>query len=845
MKFYIYIVVLLLMLQFSYSNNNLLKLNADEVFNFKKGSEKLLHSKNSSILLATSKIKPLNIDKNTINNIINQSSNKLEITDFAIDDYNKFNLILTKEDDHTLRNTKVVVHKKGGETIYKLKNYAFYTGKLDGQENSHVYMTLLNDNCYIYLQKDDGETFSISPIKENIEGLHLLEPHTLAYNNEDSYTYTCETEDYTGTKTEYEDLYKHKDQPELQSPVAPLLEARIICEGSYDYYEQLGKNEDKIASHIAAVMLMSSKIYQENLNITFVVPEIHIRTDYYEDPYVVTENLSEKLNYMPNVWIDYKTPRALVVLFANLNNQPSNTVIAGISMGGAPYVGSICSTSRGYCVLGITNSIQYPTINYTWDVNVAVHEMGHNFSAPHTHNCYWAPNMIDTCVTKTKPIEVGDACLSGNPIPRPGTIMSYCHTTNSTRSVQLFFHKRQHPLMRGAAESSKCVTAKSERFVSLLAPLGGEEYKSESELNVRWTYSKTTRINIYLSTDNGVTWTKENNSPVTAQDSIYKMKLPEISTTTALVRIEDIDDPTINDVSIQNFTINIQKIKFLFPRENESYMKGESIKAQWSQTMKEDFVLEFSKDNGSSWESIQTTANNLYISTPVDFESDACQFRITSQNDGAQYYSSKFSIGKPEFKLLTPIGGEKAAVGFWYFITWNSKNINKVQLEYSIDNGNNWKRIVLSAQDAVDGQYAWTVPDQITDSAKVRIKTSVAPYDILDESKNVFSIYKAPISVEEQTSKISNDLEVLSIAPNPADDRQLVSIKNNTEQSINFNISIIDIEGKNCYSIDNLSISPQSNITRDINTKKLSTGNYYLVIKYNGTTISKQIVISR
>lgn len=844
MRFSIYVIAMFAMLQITFSNNNVLKLNSDDFFNFKKGSEKLFNSNKHSSLLSIDKIKPININKQIIRNIINQDAQQIEIDNFALDNFNKYDIVLNKEDISTLKNTKIVIHGKETNQVYPLNNFTFYSGKLSEQKDSKVFMTLINDYCYLYIQKENGESYSISPIKDNINELHLLKPHTIDLDDENSLTYACETEDHCGEHSEIEDLMKHGDK--FQSATYPLLEARIICEGSYDYYVLLGSNQDKAISHIGAVMLLSSKIYQENLNITFVVPEIHIRIEDVKDPYLYTENLAEKLQYMPNVWKNYKTPRALVVLFADLRNQPSNTVVAGISMGGSPYTGSVCNNNRGYCVLGITNQGKFPTINYTWDVNVATHEMGHNFSAPHTHNCYWIPNMIDTCVSKTKPFPIGDACLSGNIYPVPGTIMSYCHTTNSSRNVQLFFHKRQHPLMRGAATNSKCVLPKSEKFVSLLSPLGGMDYKSNRQINVRWTHSNLDMVNIFLSSDNGVNWIKQNSEPIRADDSIFKFVLPNVVTTTALVRIEDSNEPTIYDESLLNFTINVQSINFVYPRENESYMVGEAIKAQWTQAMTEDFNLEFSKDNGKTWEKITATGKNIYTSQPVNFQSDSCKFRLVSKDDGSTFYSPMFSIGKPELKLLAPNGGERAAAKFWYFIKWNSKYLNKVQLEYSVDNGASWKRVAVGFFDAVKGEYTWTVPNQVTDSAKIRVKTTVEPFEILDESDSVFSIYEAPVSVEEESLiDVERKISIKSISPNPADDKQLLSLFNNSNELIKFDLSIIDIDGKSHLSFKDLLINPNSQFNKEIQTKSISSGNYYLIINYNNNKLSKPIVIAR
>ncbi|HRP03054.1 MAG TPA: zinc-dependent metalloprotease [Candidatus Kapabacteria bacterium] len=828
MKLFVSFFVFILLSHSLFSEDKTIPLNSSEFFNFKKGSSQLTKLNKYPALLGSTKIRPISISKQYVNELINLASDKIKIKNFEIDAFNKFDLELNRDDNSVLRDTKVILHNKTLDSVFTLSKSVFYSGKIIGQANSNVFMSLINGNCYIYLKKDNGESYSISPIKDKVNELYLLTPHTLDYDDENALTYKCETDDFTGNHTEFEDLLYYQDK--FQSGSFPLLEARIICEGAYDYFKMLGKDTNKVISHIGAVMLMTSKLYQENLNITFYVPEIHIRTIEDEDPYVATSNLSEKLQYMPNVWINHKTPRSLVVLFADMSNQPPNTIIAGISMGGTPYTGSVCNPSRGYCVLGITYDLKFPTINYTWDVNVAAHEIGHNFSAPHTHNCYWAPRMIDTCVTKTKPFPIGDACLSGNIFPVPGTIMSYCHTTNSTRSVQLFFHPRQIPLMRGAAENSKCIKSKTESFLSLLSPLGGEEFVGNTQLKVRWTQSKVNDVNIYFSTNNGVDWLKQNSTPISTNDSIFKLMLPKIRTKTALIRIEDASNPTINDQSVMNFSINYQEVAFISPRKNESYMQGEKITAKWEQAMNEDFTLEFTKDNGITWTEIAPTAKYAYVSPIIDFESDHCQFRLISKTNNTIILSEVFKIGKPKLKLIAPNGGERVGAKYWCFIRWESENINKIQFEYTINNGETWRKVVLGTYDALDSTFTWTVPTQYTDSAKVRIRTAVEPYEILDESDSVFTIYDVPSNIDDNLPEYTNASLSTIIQPNPAIDYIVI----NDEITDSANIQIYNIKG-----IEILEVK-LSNKGNRIDISKLSSGIYFIKVNHKIERFVKQ-----
>ena len=83
----------------------------------------------------------------------------------------------------------------------------------------------------------------------------------------------------------------------------------------------------------------------------------------------------------------------------------------------------------------------------SWERRLVAHELGHNFSSPHSH-CY-APE-LDQCYTG----ETG--CYSGTVVQTTGTMMSYCNTRMTT------FHQRERDeKVRPGAEAAfgKCVEA--------------------------------------------------------------------------------------------------------------------------------------------------------------------------------------------------------------------------------------------------------------------------------------------------------------------------------------------------------------------------------------------------
>lgn len=116
---------------------------------------------------------------------------------------------------------------------------------------------------------------------------------------------------------------------------------------------------------------------------------------------------------------------------------------------------------------------------YSWSVNVVAHEIGHNLSSSHTHNCSWNGNntQIDDCANVYATNNNNDSDCDGvidnieeasgsecfdivNPIiPTKGTIMSYCHISSSGNGVDLSlgFHPQVASKMKNYIDN--CLSA--------------------------------------------------------------------------------------------------------------------------------------------------------------------------------------------------------------------------------------------------------------------------------------------------------------------------------------------------------------------------------------------------
>jgi PKD repeat protein len=154
---------------------------------------------------------------------------------------------------------------------------------------------------------------------------------------------------------------------------------------------------------------------------------------------------------------------------------------------------------------------------------------------------------------------------------------------------------------------------------------------------------------------------------------------------------------------------------------------------------------------------LDPTPNPVNLNTPavrgVDHLNNMEQVTIDNPSAGAYAISLKgFAIpqGPQEYVLVYefrndditvtyPMGGEGFVPGEQELIRWDAlKGLGAFNLEYTLDNGQNWNTIASVNQDLL--QYAWTVPTSITGEAKIRISRG----SVTGMSDSIFTIAGVP-----------------------------------------------------------------------------------------------------
>ncbi|HLP45456.1 MAG TPA: hypothetical protein VK469_05900, partial [Candidatus Kapabacteria bacterium] len=196
------------------------------------------------------------------------------------------------------------------------------------------------------------------------------------------------------------------------------------------------------------------------------------------------------------------------------------------------------------------------------------------------------------------------------------------------------------------------------------------------------------------------------------------------------------------------------------PNGGEIFAIGSSHTITWSTiNMTGDVKIEYTFDNGSSWNEITAAAPNTgsYDWIVPDTASSLCKIKISKASTGNPFDISNgiFSIipeSTASLTVLSPNGGETMAVGYTYSITWASTGtITNVKIEYTRDNGSSWETIAAAAPNT--GSYNWTVPDINDSQCKIVIREAITGTPV-DASDGPFFIVKSVIPAEERAALI-------------------------------------------------------------------------------------------
>lgn len=254
-------------------------------------------------------------------------------------------------------------------------------------------------------------------------------------------------------------------EAELVVPETPGYTAQYAVETDFEFYS-LFNNSTVATNYITDLMAFVSMLYDDEINTTVRLGTINLRTTS-SDPWSQTSTLCGLFEFGRYWNNNYGAiSRTAAVMLSGKSNG-----------GGVAWIGVLCSGSFNYDHGGACPGLAPQNSNYggayayvgdldgnfdlwnpqvLWDILATSHEIGHNFSSPHTH-CYLdlpgSTDQIDRCYVSESG-GAGDSCVGsgatahwnlsncacgtaslpgvgsttgGSAGQGGGTIMSYCH----------------------------------------------------------------------------------------------------------------------------------------------------------------------------------------------------------------------------------------------------------------------------------------------------------------------------------------------------------------------------------------------------------------------------------
>lgn len=266
-----------------------------------------------------------------------------------------------------------------------------------------------------------GQQYDISSIREGAEGKHVV---FLLSDAKSPMEFDCAA-DTEATRRDV--MPMGLPQPASSNSVTSCVEVAIDID--FHTYGTFGSDCYPAVEWALALLAGVNTIYTNDLDNLINIQASYIHVWETTDPYNgIVNNAGTMLDTYRLEWLTNPNFVNIQRDIMHLMTRRQNTGTGGIA-----YLDVVCfpQYAAGFSSY-LESQTTYNLNNYSWNLNVVGHELGHNFGSNHTHWCGWPGGPIDNCY------DVEGSC-SNNPQAQVGTMMSYCHAV-AGGSVNLNFH---------------------------------------------------------------------------------------------------------------------------------------------------------------------------------------------------------------------------------------------------------------------------------------------------------------------------------------------------------------------------------------------------------------------
>ncbi|RCK77331.1 MAG: peptidase S8 and S53, subtilisin, kexin, sedolisin [Ignavibacteriae bacterium] len=276
----------------------------------------------------------------------------------------------------------------------------------------------------------------------------------------------------------------------------------------------------------------------------------------------------------------------------------------------------------------------------------------------------------------------------------------------------------------------------------LAYPNGGENWHIGSTQTIRWHSSDFTgNVKIELSRNAGATY--ETLFESTPNDGSENWIVTGPISSTARIKITDLNLPNTNDFNSNFFTISQASLSLISPNGGEVFETDSIMTISWnSSNLPGKIKIELSRNDGSTYETIfdstDNDGNENWIVTPPGTKNARVKISSIYIPTLQVISANNFTISAPFIMVSYPEDKTSMIIDSTIEIKWNSYRADDyVNIELSRDGGLTYETLFSSIPN--DGSEFWTVTGPATDKAIMKISNSNPP-ELIGTTDGYFTI---------------------------------------------------------------------------------------------------------
>lgn len=205
--------------------------------------------------------------------------------------------------------------------------------------------------------------------------------------------------------------------------------------------------------------------------------------------------------------------------------------------------------------------------------------------------------------------------------------------------------------------------------LTLTQPNGGEIWQRSSSQEIKWTSVGIQNIKIEFSTNSGSSWQVLSQSTQASTEK-FDWMIPNIPTTQAIVKISDLINSSLNDISNGVFTIGpIPILNLTSPNGGEAWLTGIPNSITWTSENITSTRIEYTTNDGNTWNIISNAtqaSSGIYNWLIPNLNSTQAKIRISDldnfTNDASENFFNIIGVARGDVNENGEVNGIDAAL---------------------------------------------------------------------------------------------------------------------------------------------------------------------------------------